>query len=100
MLRWRRLFGDSEESRAMESTTPVDKRAPSTSNDRAEELAMTRIAAKVRARRKEGVARHEDHGLFGPDSVAWRVWGYPTSLTVGFPRAVVVEELDPFLLAS
>jgi uncharacterized protein (DUF2236 family) len=32
--------------------------------------------------------------------VAWRVWGHPTSLTVGFQRAVVVEELDPFLLAS
>lgn len=42
----------------------------------------------------------EDHGFFGPGSVAWRVWGYPTSLTVGFQRAVVVEELDPFLLAS
>lgn len=42
----------------------------------------------------------DDYGLFGPDSVAWRVWGYPTSLTVGFQRAVVVEELDPFLLAS
>jgi uncharacterized protein (DUF2236 family) len=42
----------------------------------------------------------EDYGFFGPDSVAWRIWGYPTSLTVGFQRAVVVEELDPFLLAS
>ena len=42
----------------------------------------------------------EDYGFFGPGSVAWRVWGYPTSLTVGFQRAVVVEELDPFLLAS
>ena len=42
----------------------------------------------------------DDYGFFGPDSVAWRVWGYPTSLTVGFQRAVVVEELDPFLLAS
>ena len=42
----------------------------------------------------------EDYGLFGPDSVAWRVWSYPTSLTVGFQRAVVVEELDPFLVAS
>ncbi|MGH9096121.1 MAG: oxygenase MpaB family protein [Acidimicrobiales bacterium] len=42
----------------------------------------------------------DDYGLFGPDSVAWRVWGYPTSLTVGFQRSVVVEELDPFLLAS
>jgi uncharacterized protein (DUF2236 family) len=42
----------------------------------------------------------EDYGFFGPGSVAWRVWGYPTSLTVGFQRAVVVEEFDPFLLAS
>ncbi|MGH2951522.1 MAG: oxygenase MpaB family protein [Solirubrobacterales bacterium] len=44
--------------------------------------------------------QHEDYGLFGPDSVAWRVWSYPTSLTVGFQRAVVIEELDPFLVAS
>jgi uncharacterized protein (DUF2236 family) len=42
----------------------------------------------------------EDYGFFGPGSVAWRVWSYPTSLTVGFQRSVVVEELDPFLLAS
>ncbi|WP_028656428.1 oxygenase MpaB family protein [Nocardioides sp. J54] len=41
-----------------------------------------------------------DHGFFGPDSVTWRVWGYPTSLTIGFSRAVVVEELDPNLVAS
>lgn len=42
----------------------------------------------------------EDNGLFGPGSVSWRVWGHPTALTVGFQRAVVVEELDPFLVAS
>ncbi|XBB66604.1 oxygenase MpaB family protein [Nocardioides sp. WV_118_6] len=42
----------------------------------------------------------EDYGFFGPDSVAWKVWGYPTSLTIGFSRAVVVEELDPNLVAS
>ncbi|WP_408897379.1 oxygenase MpaB family protein [Nocardioides sp. R1-1] len=42
----------------------------------------------------------EDYGFFGPDSVAWKVWGYPTSLTIGFSRAVVVEELDPHLVAS
>ena len=46
------------------------------------------------------VAAHEDYGFFGPDSVTWRVWSYPTSLTVGFQRAVVVEELDPALVAS
>ena len=41
-----------------------------------------------------------DHGFFGPDSVTWRVWGYPTSVVLGFLRSVVVEELDPFLVAS
>lgn len=42
----------------------------------------------------------EDYGFFGPDSVTWKVWSYPTSLTVGFIRAVVVEELDPDLVAA
>lgn len=46
------------------------------------------------------VVAHEDYGFFGPDSVTWRVWGYPTSLTIGFQRAVVVEELDPALVAA
>ncbi|MEU1207561.1 oxygenase MpaB family protein [Nocardia sp. NPDC005825] len=41
-----------------------------------------------------------DHGFFGPGSMTWKVWGYPTSLSVGFQRAVVIEELDPFLVAS
>ncbi|WP_203337931.1 oxygenase MpaB family protein [Nocardioides limicola] len=43
---------------------------------------------------------HEDYGFFGPDSITWKVWSYPTSLTVGFIRAVVVEELDPALVAA
>ncbi|MBM7517720.1 oxygenase MpaB family protein [Nocardioides nitrophenolicus] len=42
----------------------------------------------------------EDYGFFGPGSVTWKVWSYPTSLTIGFSRAVVVEELDPNLVAS
>lgn len=46
------------------------------------------------------VEPHEDYGFFGPDSVTWKVWSYPTSLTVGFQRAVVVEELDPSLIAA
>ncbi|TNM38328.1 DUF2236 domain-containing protein [Nocardioides albidus] len=46
------------------------------------------------------IAPAVDHGFFGPGSVAWKVWGYPTSLTIGFSRAVVVEELDPDLVAS
>jgi uncharacterized protein (DUF2236 family) len=46
------------------------------------------------------VVRAEDYGFFGPDSVTWKVWSYPSSLTVGFIRAVVVEELDPALVAA
>ncbi|WP_063066173.1 oxygenase MpaB family protein [Nocardia violaceofusca] len=42
----------------------------------------------------------EDYGFFGPDSVAWKVWSYPTSLSLGFQRAVVIEELDPALIAA
>jgi uncharacterized protein (DUF2236 family) len=51
-------------------------------------------------RGRTAVVPHEDYGFFGPDSVTWRVWGYPTSLTVGFQRSVVVEELDPALIAA
>ncbi len=43
---------------------------------------------------------HADYGFFGPGSVTWKVWSYPTSLTVGFQRSVVVEELDPALIAA
>lgn len=50
--------------------------------------------------RRKDVQPHDDHGFFGPDSVTWKVWSYPTSLTVGFQRAVVVEELDPDLVAA
>ena len=53
-----------------------------------------------RVLRKPQITPHEDYGFFGPDSVTWKVWSYPTSLTVGFQRAVVVEELDPALVAS
>ncbi len=50
--------------------------------------------------KRDKVEPHEDYGFFGPDSVTWKVWTYPTSLTVGFQRAVVVEELDPALIAA
>lgn len=49
---------------------------------------------------RKPVKRLEDYGFFGPGSVVWKVWSYPTSLTVGFQRSVVIEELDPFLVAS
>jgi uncharacterized protein (DUF2236 family) len=49
---------------------------------------------------KKAFEPHQDYGFFGPDSVTWKVWTYPTSLTIGFQRAVVVEELDPALIAA
>ncbi|HEU0190061.1 MAG TPA: oxygenase MpaB family protein [Mycobacterium sp.] len=42
----------------------------------------------------------EDFGFFGPDSVTWRVWSYPTSLSIGFQRAAAIAELDPGLVAA
>jgi len=53
----------------------------------------------AKSKRSE-VEPHEDYGFFGPDSVVWKVWSYPTAPTVGFQRAVVVEELDPPLVAA
>lgn len=47
-----------------------------------------------------GARAQQDYGFFGPGSVTWRVWGYPTSVVLGFLRAVVIEELDPYLVAS
>jgi uncharacterized protein (DUF2236 family) len=50
--------------------------------------------------RRQTFAPHADYGFFGPDSVTWKVWTYPTSLTIGFQRSVVIEELDPALIAA
>ena len=41
-----------------------------------------------------------DYGFFGPGSVTWKVWSYPTSVWIGFARAVTIEHLDPFLAAA
>lgn len=42
----------------------------------------------------------EDYGLFGPDSVAWKVHGYPTGFTLAFQRTSAVEMFEPFVLAA
>src|SRR5690348_12374981 len=41
-----------------------------------------------------------DYGFFGPGSVAWKVWMYPSSAIMGFQRSVTIEFLDPNLNAS
>lgn len=75
-------------------------------------IGATLHAVMPNARRWEAFVRAEhgprstkveaaaDAGFFGPDSVAWRVWAYPTSTVMGFQRAVGIEELDPFLVAA
>ncbi|MCC1496965.1 oxygenase MpaB family protein [Alcanivorax sp. 1008] len=56
---------------------------------------MTR-SQQTRAR----IRPHKDYGLFGPDSITWRVFRFAGSVTLGFQRTVVVEMFEPFLLAS
>jgi len=58
------------------------------------------MPARTIVPRRGDVQPAEDYGFFGPGSVTWKVWSYPTSLTVGFQRAVVVEELNPALVAA
>jgi len=41
-----------------------------------------------------------DYGIFGPESVTWKVYRYPTSMTVGFARTALTEMFDPLVVAS
>ena len=82
----------------MTSTTktprpPLKQRAATTLRTARTSLTRLRVTGT-------DVAPHQDYGFFGPDSVTWKVWSYPSTLTVGFQRAVVVEELDPNLIAA
>jgi uncharacterized protein (DUF2236 family) len=54
----------------------------------------------VKLIKRDQVQPLEDYGFFGPDSVTWKVWSYPTSFAIGFSRAVTIEELDPDLIAA
>ncbi|MCG8670707.1 MAG: DUF2236 domain-containing protein [Pseudomonadales bacterium] len=49
---------------------------------------------------RKRVEPYQDYGFFGPDSVTWKVFRYPTSFMVGFQRTVVSEMFETFLLAS
>lgn len=42
----------------------------------------------------------QDYGFVGPGSVTWKVWGHVTAAVTGLQRSVVVEELDPALIAA
>jgi uncharacterized protein (DUF2236 family) len=40
-----------------------------------------------------------DHGLFGPDSVTWRVHGHPAML-IGGMRALIIQSMHPLAMAG
>ncbi|AVL99303.1 DUF2236 domain-containing protein [Gordonia iterans] len=46
------------------------------------------------------VEPHRDYGFFGPGSVTWKVWGFSATPLIALSRAVVIEELDPNLIAA
>lgn len=46
-----------------------------------------------------GLVTHRDPGLFGPDSITWRVHGDPV-LAVGGLRALVLQALHPLAMAG
>ena len=49
---------------------------------------------------RDAITPMRDYGFFAKDSVARRVWIYPTSFLIGFSRAVTIEHLDPHLAAA
>lgn len=49
---------------------------------------------------EETIAPHQDYGFFSDDSPTRKVWGYVTTPLIGIQRAVVIEELDPNLIAA
>lgn len=49
---------------------------------------------------REEIKPMADYGFFGPGSVTWKVWSHTTAAVTGLQRAVVVEELDPNLIAA
>ncbi len=43
---------------------------------------------------------HADLGVFGPESITWKVYRCPTSVMVGFARTALTEMFDPLVVAS
>lgn len=60
----------------------------------------TVLTAPLRKNLQAKYEPHADNGFFGPGSVAWKVWLYPTSALMGFQRSVTIEQLDPNLNAA
>ena len=58
------------------------------------------LGFKTRAQLRAQFEPQADYGFFGPDSVTWQVWSYPTSYILGFTRSVTIEHFDPHLAAA
>ncbi|GGO93190.1 hypothetical protein GCM10011584_31320 [Nocardioides phosphati] len=61
---------------------------------------MTEAYAGNTVEARDAITPMRDNGFFAADSVARRVWIYPTSFLIGFARAVTIEHLDPHLAAA
>lgn len=58
------------------------------------------MSAVTRSKRPRENYERDDEGFFGPKSIAWKVWTFPSSALQGFARAVTIEHLDPDLVAA
>jgi uncharacterized protein (DUF2236 family) len=58
------------------------------------------LGIKTRRQLAREFEPHADYGFFGPDSMTWKIWAYPTSYILGFARSVTIEHLDPNLAAA
>ncbi|MET0180583.1 MAG: oxygenase MpaB family protein [Novosphingobium sp.] len=69
--------------------------------DRVKRLIVDRVRATFNDRdRGEAPVQRRADGLFGPDSVAWRVHGDVTTMMVGGVAALLLQMLHPAVLAG
>ena len=58
------------------------------------------VTIRTRAAWRKATKPADDNGFFGPGSVVWKVWTYPTVYILAFARAVTIEHFDPNLTAA
>ncbi|MEO6606756.1 MAG: oxygenase MpaB family protein [Aeromicrobium sp.] len=46
------------------------------------------------------ISPRQDYGFFGPDSICWKVFNYPTAMPMAVLRAGAVEMFEPCLIAA
>ncbi|MDN5682963.1 oxygenase MpaB family protein [Corynebacterium glyciniphilum] len=83
-----------------DATIPGAASATDNNDARKNEKSSTASPKAFRRGGKDDKVTRADEGWFGPGSVAWKVWLYPTAALQGFARAVTIEHLDPDLVAA